>query len=160
MLQPISMGEALKKRVKQARFNSPAQEALINLLIAASHIREQLDSACSEFGITHGQYNVLRILRGANPNGYARNEIAERMVEKAPDVTRLVDRLEGQGLVKRDRSDEDRRQSITRITQKGLDLLVQVDEQIKQVHEDFRSRLSVKDCEQLSRLCEGIYGEQ
>lgn len=160
MLQTKNMGEALKKRVKQARFNHPAQEALINLLIAASYIRELLDSACSQFGITHGQYNVLRILRGANPNGYARNEIAERMVEKAPDVTRLVDRLEEQGLVKRERSDEDRRQSITRITQKGLDLLKQVDAQVKQVHEHFRGKLSIKDCEQLSQLCENIYGEQ
>jgi DNA-binding MarR family transcriptional regulator len=154
------MGEALKQRVKQAKFSNPAQEALINLLIAASYVREQLDSACADFGITHGQYNVLRILRGANPNGYARNEISERMIEKAPDVTRLVDRIEKQDLVARERSDEDRRQSITRITQKGLDLLVQVDAKVKEVHENFRGRLSVKDCEQLSRLCESIYREE
>lgn len=63
------------------------------MLIAASRIREQLDKACVEFGITHGQYNVLRILRGINPDGDARNEISQRMIEKAPDVTRLVDRL-------------------------------------------------------------------
>lgn len=154
------MGEALKKRVKQAKFTSPAQEALINLLIAASHVREQLDAACAEFGITHGQYNVLRILRGAHPNGYPRSEIGERLVERAPDVTRLVDRLEGQGLVERERSDEDRRQSIARITQKGLDLLVQVDLQIKNVHEDFRRKLSAENCRRLSRLCESIYEEK
>ncbi|MDQ3799336.1 MAG: MarR family transcriptional regulator [Acidobacteriota bacterium] len=153
------MGEALRKRVKQARFNSPAQEALINLLIAASHVREQLDAACCEFGITHGQYNVLRILRGVSPNGYARNEITERMIEKAPDVTRLVDRLEQQGLVERRRSGEDRRQSITGITQKGLDLIVQVDSRIKKVHEDFRRKVSVENCRRLSQLCESIYGE-
>lgn len=153
------MGEALRKRVKQVKFNSPAQEALINLLIAASYVREQLDSACSRFGITHGQYNVLRILRGANPNGYSRNEIAERMVEKAPDVTRLVDRLETQDFVKRERSDEDRRQSITRITQKGLDLLVQVDVQVNEVHKNFGDRLSVKESKKLSHLCESIYDE-
>jgi DNA-binding MarR family transcriptional regulator len=82
------------------------------------------------------------------------------MIEKAPDVTRLVDRLEKQELVARERSDEDRRQSITRITQKGLDLLVQVDAKVKEVHENFSSRLPVKDCEQLSRLCESIYREE
>jgi DNA-binding MarR family transcriptional regulator len=154
------MGEALKKRVRQAKFTSPAQEALINLLIAAAHIREKLDSACSQFNITHGHYNVLRILRGASPEGYARNEISDRMIEKAPDVTRLVDRLEEQGLVKRERSEEDRRQSITKITEKGLDLLAQVDARVNEVHERFKDGLSVTDCKQLSRICEGIYGDQ
>lgn len=154
------MGEALKRRVKQARFSSPAQEALINLLIAASHVRERLDVVCAEYGITHGQYNVLRILRGASPNGYSRNEIAERMIEKAPDVTRLIDRLEGQGFVERTRSDEDRRQSITRITQKGLNLLSQIDPQIKKVHEHFKQKVSAKNCELLSQLCESVYDEQ
>jgi DNA-binding MarR family transcriptional regulator len=154
------MGEALKKRVKQAKFTSPAQEALINLLIAASHVREQLDAACAESGITHGQYNVLRILRGAHPDGLPRNEIGDRLIEKAPDVTRLVDRLEGQGLVERERSDEDRRQSIARITQKGLDLLEQVDSQIKKVHEDFRRKVSPENCKRLSKLCESVYKEE
>ncbi len=154
------MGKALEKRVKQARFSSPAQEALVNLLIAASYVRERLDAACAEFGITHGQYNVLRILRGARPNGFPRNEIGGRMIEKAPDVTRLVDRLEGQGLVERERSDEDRRQSIARITQKGLDLLEQVDSQIKKVHADFGRKLSAEDCRQLSQLCESVYDEE
>lgn len=154
------MGEALKKRVKQIRFKSPAQEALINLLIASSYMRDRLDSVCEEFGITHGQYNVLRILRGANNDGYSRLEISERMIEKAPDVTRLVDRLEKQGLVERDRSDEDKRQSITRITQKGLELLLQIDPQIKKVHEHLEFKVSLENCKRLSEVCERIYSEE
>lgn len=154
------MGKALEKRVKQAKFASSAQEALINLLIAASHIRERLDAACEQFGITHGQYNVLRILRGARPAGFARNEIGERMIEKAPDVTRLIDRLEKQGLVERGRSEDDRRQSIARITPEGLALLELVDSEIKRVHDDFGRQVNAENCLRLSQLCESIYGEE
>lgn len=151
------MGEALKKRLKQARFESPTQEAMLNLLVAASHVREQLDRVCSEFGITHGQYNVLRILRGAHPGGYPRCEIACRMLEKAPDVTRLVDRLQQQGFVERRESEEDRRLSVTRITKKGLDLLDRMAPRIEEVHNYFADRVSLRDRHELSRICEGLY---
>jgi DNA-binding MarR family transcriptional regulator len=154
------MGEALKKRVKQIKFSSRAQEALINLLIAAGYMRARLDAVCEEFGITHGQYNVLRILRGAKINGYSRLQISERMIEKAPDVTRLVDRLEKQGLVERSRSDEDKRESITRITQKGLELLLQIDPRIKKVHEHFEFKVKLENCGRLTDLCERIYSEE
>src|SRR5215470_9090161 len=112
------MGEALKKRLKQARFEDSVQEAMLNLLVAASHIRERTEQMCLRHNITSAQYNVLRILRGAHPEGYPRCEIATRMVEKAPDVTRLIDRLQQQGLVERVRSEEDRRHSLTKITSK------------------------------------------
>ncbi len=152
------MGEALRRRIKQRRFESPLQEALLNVLVAGSHIREHLDRLCAPYGITHSQYNVLRILRGAHPDGHPRCEIANRMVERAPDVTRLIDRLEKQGLVVRDRTAKDRRLSIARITKKGLDLLEQmnVDELFVQ---RFSGRVSSRDKRELSRICEGIYAE-
>ena len=153
------MGEALKRRVKQERFDSPAHEAMLNLMVAADHVRERVDRVCSEYGITHGQYNVLRILKGVSPEGHPRCEIAGRMLERAPDVTRLVDRLETQGLVERDRSEEDRRLSITRITPKGLDLLLQMQPRLEEVHRYFSERVSRRDCRELSRICEGIYAE-
>ena len=149
----------MQKRLKQARFESPAQEAMLNLLVAAGHIRERLDRICHEYAITHGQYNVLRILRGAHPGGYPRGEIACRMLERAPDVTRLIDRLEERGLVERGRSDEDRRLSITRITDRGLKLLEEMRPRIEEAHAYFAERVSLRDRRELSRICEGLYAE-
>jgi DNA-binding MarR family transcriptional regulator len=82
------------------------------------------------------------------------------MVERAPDVTRLVDRLEDQGLVERDRSTEDRRLSITRITKKGLKLIDELEPTFITVLKDLSGRLSKDDCLDLSRICESIYGQE
>ncbi|MGH9945046.1 MAG: MarR family winged helix-turn-helix transcriptional regulator [Pyrinomonadaceae bacterium] len=155
------MGEALKQRIKQtADFASPAEEAMLNLMVAADHVRSRIDRVCAEFGVTHGQYNVLRILRGVHPQGHPRCEIAARMLEKAPDVTRLVDRLEAQELVSRDRSAEDRRVSLTRITKKGLDLLAGMAPALGQLERYFFERVSRRDCRELTRICEGLYAEE
>ena len=154
------MGDVLKRRIKQtAAYSSPAEEALLNLMVAADHVRGHFDRVCADFKITHGQYNVLRILRGVHPEGHPRCEIAARMLEKAPDVTRLVDRLEAQGLVERDRSGEDRRLSITRITKKGLALLEEMDAALEQANRYFSERVSRRDCRELTRICEGLYAE-
>ncbi len=153
------MGEALKRRIKQERFEGPLQEAMLNLMVAASVVAEQADRICAEHGITRGQYNVLRILRGAHPEGHSRCDVAVRLVERAPDVTRLVDRLERQGLVERVRSEEDRRLSISRITSAGLELLERMDPAMRAHQEYFASRLSVRDQRELSRICEAIYDE-
>jgi DNA-binding MarR family transcriptional regulator len=153
------VGEALKKRLKQERFESTLAEALLNLKVAAAHVSERTERVCAEHGITGGQYNVLRILRGAYPGGHSRCDIASRLIERAPDVTRLVDRLERQGLVERVRSDEDRRLSISRITKSGLDLLERMDPAMRAAHEAFAERISLRDRRELSRICEGLYDE-
>lgn len=155
------MGDALRKRIKQtAAFESPAEEALLNLMVAADHVRGRLERVCTDFGITPGQYNVLRILRGAHPAGHPRCEIAARLIENAPDVTRLVDRLQSQGLVSRDRSEEDRRLSLTRVTRKGLQLLEKMEPAMEEANRYFKERVSRADCRELTRICEGIYAEE
>jgi DNA-binding MarR family transcriptional regulator len=154
------MGDALKRRLKQPGFENPFQEAMLNLMVATDHVRSRIDRVCDEHGITHGQYNVLRILRGVYPEGHPRCVIAERMIERAPDVTRLVDRLERQGLVERDRSAEDRRLSITRITRKGLKLVEIMAPEIESLLKDLSSRISRTDCLELSRICETLYDNQ
>src|SRR3974377_81581 len=117
------MTEALSRRLKQARFTSAHQEALLSLAVAAGSINDMVDAVCERHGLTRSQYNVLRILRGVYPEGHSRCEVARRMVERAPDVTRLVDRLQHRGLVRRTRGGDDQRQAIARITPKGLRLL-------------------------------------
>ena len=156
----FAMGEALKRRIKQkADFTNPAQEAMLNLIVAADYVDTRLESICADFGLTRPQYNVLRILRGVHPNGHPRGEISARLLANAPDVTRLVDRLLVQGLVKRNGAKEDRRLSITYITNKGLRLLEEMQPHIAEEHARFSRKISRQDCLELSRICESIYDE-
>ncbi len=151
------MGKALNDRIKAKQEIPAVSEAIINLLIAAEQVRGWIEQACSQHGLTQAQYNVLRILRGAGGEGHSRCEIANRMIERAPDVTRLIDRLETQGLAERVRSGEDRRLSITRITKKGLDVLDALEPRLTDFSAKFAARLPEEDCRELSRLCEKIY---
>jgi DNA-binding MarR family transcriptional regulator len=152
------MGDALRRRLQQSRFESAEQEAFLNVLVAADHLRTRTGRICSQLGLSASQYNVLRILRGVHPDGHPRCEIARRMLERSPDVTRLIDRLERRGLVERDRSERDRRLSISRITAAGLELLERMRPVLAQVEREFAERVSPQDCRELSRICEAIYG--
>lgn len=109
--------------------------------------------------MTRGQFNVLRILRGAHPHGYPRCEIAKRLVERAPDVTRLIDRLERRGLLVRAKADGDRRLSVARITRKGLELLERMQPDVDRTHHLISRRLSDADAGDLARLCERLFAE-
>jgi DNA-binding MarR family transcriptional regulator len=151
------VGDVLKRRIKQSKFESPAHEALLNLLVASGHLRSLVDEACGKRGITQAQFNVLRILRGAHPGGYPRGEISARMMDRAPDVTRLIDRLQSAGLVERVKTEDDRRLSVTRITRGGLSLLAKLDAPIRAINRDLARRASGKDLRELSRICEALY---
>jgi DNA-binding MarR family transcriptional regulator len=102
---------------------------------------------------------VLRILRGAQPDGLARVEIARRMIARAPDLTRLIDRLVRRSLVERSRSERDRRQSRAHITRKGLQLLTELEPGLNAVEREIGHRLSAGEARMLSRLCEKLYQE-
>ena len=151
------MNEALSKRLKQSNFASASHEALLSVLLAASHLNERFDVLCEQHGITRTQYNVLRILRGVHPKGHPRGEISSRMMDRAPDVTRLVDRLQARGLVKRRRNDADQRQAMTIITPKGLRLLETMQPAMDEVTTRCFAKLSDKDCEELVRMCALIF---
>ena len=153
------MGDVLKQRIKQARFESPVQEAMLNVMVAASHLRDMVERVVEPFGITQPQYNVLRILRGVHPDGHPRRDIAARMIDRAPDVTRIIDRLEDKRLVSRARTGTDRRHSITRITPQGLRLLDEIQAPLGEMMNELRSRLAARDCRELSSLCERLYAE-
>lgn len=155
------MSNALKAKIKQqADFENPALEAMLNLMVAADTVRTMTNRVLSVYEITGGQYNVLRILRGAGSGGHSRCDIAARMVERAPDITRIIDRLEKQELVIRDRTDEDRRLSVTRISRKGLDLLEQIEPELLKANHEFAKKLSAAEWIALTSLCEKIYAEQ
>lgn len=143
---------SIRSRVAQPSFKTPLQEAMVGLLVAAGHLERRLEEVCEDHGLTHEQYNVLRILRGAHPEGHPRYAIAERLIHRAADVTRLLDRLERGGLVRRVRSDEDRRLSVARITPRGMRLLRRVDPRIAAAQEDFARRLTKWDVGDLVRI--------
>jgi DNA-binding MarR family transcriptional regulator len=145
--------EALNRRLKQSHFANPEQEALLSVIAAATTLNEIMDRLCEEQGITRAQYNVLRILRGVHPQGHARCEIACRMLDRAPDITRLVDRLQARRLVKRSRGSEDQRQAVTVITAKGLKLLDAMAPTVEAEIGNMLGKLSEQDCRELSRLC-------
>lgn len=151
------MGDLLRQRLRQRKFESPAHEALLALLVTASQLESEIDRLCAGYGISLQQYNILRILRGAETDktaGKSCGEIAERMIDRSPDVTRRIDSLVKSGLAERDRSDEDRRVVITRITRKGAALLDKMQPEVDRHQEKVTSGLSPKDCTELTRLCE------
>ncbi len=124
----------LRDEIKQQRpFESLEQEALLNVLRTADVLMQRLTAVLKPFKLSHSQYNVLRILRGAGPDGLACREISERMISRDPDITRLLDRLEARGLVTRTRDEKDRRVVMARITPEGLRLLEALDEPIAEV---------------------------
>ena len=147
----------LKRELKQTRpFRSTGHEATIALLRTADLLRRRLADLIAPAGITTQQYNVLRILRGAAPDGLPTLEIAERMIERAPGITRLIDRLEDARLVVRERRDDDRRVVACRITPAGTKLLAGLDETVDRADADAVGMLSRTDQERLIRILEAI----
>jgi DNA-binding MarR family transcriptional regulator len=154
------MGEILKRRLKQQKFSSIEHEGLLNLFIASNYLHSKLDTICNRYQITIAQFNVMRILKGAHPEGYPRGEIIRRMVEPAPDVTRLIDRLVKDGFVERYNTKEDRRLSLARITKKGINHLSKINPEVDKFILKYSSTLSKPEKEMLSSICEKLYANE
>jgi DNA-binding MarR family transcriptional regulator len=152
------MGDKLKQWLKQSKFESLDQEATLNIFITSYFLRSKHEEVMVKSGLTLPQYNVLRILKGSHPNGYPRCDIITRMIEPAPDVTRIIDRLIKYKLVERFSSDGDKRLSMTRITEKGIKLLEKVKPEVQALSSYISSTLSNTEKKTLSDLLEKIYG--
>ena len=154
------MPSKLADRIQQTQgFESAAHEALLSLLVASAAVREEIEQACSQHGLSAPHYNVLRILAGAPEEGHARGDLSARMMDRRPDVTRLIDRLEQQGLAQRSRCPEDRRRVMHRITGKGRALLRALHADVQAVQQRLARHLSEDELRQLSSLCEALYDE-
>jgi DNA-binding MarR family transcriptional regulator len=142
----------LRHEIRQRRpFQSLEQEAYLSVIRTAAVLTDDFEQMLRPAGITAAQYNVLRILRGAGPDGLCRNDLRCRMLTRMPDVTRLLDRMEEAGLVTRARDAEDRRMVTTRITARGRRLLKDLDAAVQAEH---RRRLGELDDRQLGTLIE------
>jgi len=148
---------AIERELKQTRpFPTRRGEAAVGVMRTADLLRRLLEQALESSGVTAQQYNVLRILRGARPEPLPTLEIAERMIERTPGITRLLDRLEAKNLVQRDRSESDRRQVLCTITAAGLDLLRDADAIVSDIESRSLGRLSDVKTRQLIRLLDAI----
>lgn len=147
---------SIRERLQQKRFPSLADEAVVSLLVAAEYVEQAIAPVWEQHGITGDQYNVLRILRGVHPGGHPRCEVARRMIRRAPDVTRMLDRLVRRRLVARVRNPDDRRESVATITRAGLALLEQVDPDLHAVQREVTTVLAERDLRQLAQLCDGL----
>jgi DNA-binding MarR family transcriptional regulator len=150
----------LERRLKTSRpVADPATRALMNLDLADAHFQEDFEAATLTEGLSMSAYNVLRILRG-QPGGHPRTEIAERMVYRRTDLTRLIDGLIRRGFAERLRGRRDRRLSVTRITSKGLKTMTRLDPLIDELVARYRRKLSTRELEELSRLLEKLYEDR
>jgi len=145
----------LATQIKQSKpWRSAEEEAFLNLLRTADALMQREAAFFGQFDVSHAQYNVLRILRGAGQTGLPCGEIANRMITRDPDITRLLDRLEKRGLASRSRESVDRRVVTARITQSGLDLLASMDEPLQRMLQGLLGHLGPKDLKVMIELLE------
>src|SRR5437868_835137 len=149
----MSTGRLQRELKKRRPFDSPEQEAVLNVARTADRFGICFARLFREHGLTPSQYNVLRILRGEG-KPLPILEIADRMIATVPGITGLVDRLEGMNVVTRERSTEDRRVIFVAITPKGLDVLTKLDDPVSEMHERLVGHLSRTELTELIRLLE------
>jgi DNA-binding MarR family transcriptional regulator len=130
--------------------------AFIALQKAADKLAVQAEQLLKSNGLTGAQYNVLRILRGAEPQGLACSSIAERMISHDPDMTRLLDRMEKRHLITRQRQSDDRRVVKTRITSGGLGLLKGLDPTVRELHKRQFAHIAPRRVRTLADLLDEI----
>src|SRR6266852_4566991 len=144
------MRETSPPERKPRRIACPEESAFLDLLRTTDMLSRRPAQALKTEDLSATQYNVLRILRGA-PEGLTCGEVANRMITRDPDITRLLDRLEKRGLISRCRETEDRRMVMARITPEGLKLLARLDEPVQAAH---RKQLGHLGRERLRALTE------
>lgn len=157
----MATNSKLAEEIRQTRpFRNAAVEATLGILRTATQLRREFAQVVDPSGITPAQYNVLRILRGAGAAGIPTLVVRDRLLEEAPGITRLLDKLEVAGLVHRERATPDRRQVMCFITPKGLALLKRLDPVIGTVEERCGVALSAPELraiiDLLDRVREGI----
>ena len=139
-------------RAKPGRFDSPEQEAYLGLWRTYDRLRELEDALFAEWEITNQQYNVLRLLEAAHPAAVATQDILRKLVSRAPDATRMLDRLTERKLIRRERSPEDRRVYHLAISPVGISLLKRIAAPLRACHEKQLGHMSAAQLDALTEL--------
>ena len=153
--KPLSLREEIHQNKP---FASPAQEALLALSRTTDVLQRRFAQLVEPYGISLQQYNVLRILRGAGQEGTPTLEITDRMIQRTPGITRLLDKLEAKHLVQRKRCSEDRRQVLCWITDAGLRLLADLDKPAVDSGAQAMASLTTLEVRTLIALLERVRG--
>lgn len=155
------MGERLRREIRQTKpFKNLEEEVFLELHRTADALQRTVVETLRPAALSGPQYNVLRILRGAGEDGLACRDIGDRMVTRDPDMTRLLDRLEKRGLIRRARDHRDRRVVLTRITGEGRELLAGLDEPLAKAHRHALGHLGPKRLKALAGLLEAARGAE
>ncbi len=144
---------SIKKEIKQKReFESPQQEAIVALLLTTDRLKGRLGELAGRYDITPQQYNVLRILNGAGDDGIPTLEIMERMIERNPGITRLLDRIAAKKLITRERSSSDRRCQICKISPRGKQVLSEMEDPMQELSQNVMQHLDEQKLKTLISL--------
>lgn len=138
------------------RFDSLEQEVFLNLWRAYDRLHMVEEELFSRFELSPQQYNLLRLMRADYPERVPTLALAQRLVSRAPDITRMLDKLEERGLIERERPPENRRTVLVGITEAGLKLLDDIAEPLKECHQRQLGHLSAKELQQLSALLRSV----
>lgn len=141
----------MKKQARQ-RFDSPQQEAFLNLWRTYDRLRMLEDELFGRYELTAQQYNALRLLRAAHPGRVPTLALSGQLVSRSPDITRLLDRLEERGLVVRERPPENRRTIHVGITEAGLELLAKLAAEVRRCHAEQLGHLDEEELRSLVEL--------
>lgn len=147
----------IEEEIKQSKFANEYQKLMINLLFTGNWVYYHNKKFLKPYGISPEQYNVLRILRGQKPKPASINLLNERMLDKMSNVSRLVEKLRAKELITRTESSDDRRQVDIVITKKGLNVLAEIDQKMKDLEGMFRS-MSESKAQQLNELLDEVRG--
>ena len=152
-----SRSSAVQGEIRQTKpFRSTAQEATIALLRTASIVNRALARVVEPYGLSLAQYNALRIIRGAGTGGIATLSIRDRMIDEGTTITRLLDKLDDAGLIRRERSYPDRRQVLCFVTDAGRKLLDTLDPQVDAMDEDVVASLDESQLETFVELLDTV----
>lgn len=143
-------------RKSPVRFDTPEQEAFLNLWRTYDRLQAIEEAFFDRFGLTAQQYNAMRLLQAARPDLLPTLAVADRLVSRAPDITRLLDKLERRGLVFRERSPRDRRVVHLGITDAGIALLDEIAGPLRACHEKQLGHLSAADLKRLVTLLKAV----
>lgn len=147
----------LQSEIRQSRpFPHPAEETFLNIQRTANWLMHGVEETLRPFGLTHPQYNVLRILSGAGADGLPCGEVGARLVTREPDVTRLLNRMETRGYIRRGRSTEDRRIIRAYLAPAGAELLWSLEKPVRDATRGALAPLGTAKLEQLTALLEEV----
>jgi DNA-binding MarR family transcriptional regulator len=147
----------LEKEINQKKFSNEYQKLAVNIIYTHGWLMNFQNKFFKKHGITAPQYNVLRILRGQHPNSASINLVKDRMLDKASDASRIVERLRVKGLVERVICDDDRRKVNVNITSKGLTVLSKMDHLEKEL-KGFLGNINKQEAKELNNLLDKLRG--